>query len=74
METRQISSIRIRLNPPGKETMKSGLCEAPGVETPYCWRDWAAESDGITGDDLLAFIYAEDAVLPNGKKGADLFA
>ena len=45
----------------------------PAVESPYRWRDWAAQSDGITGDELLAFINNEDATLPNGKKGAGLF-
>jgi type I restriction enzyme M protein len=29
---------------------------------------------GITGDELLAFITNEEATLPNGKKGAGLFA
>ena len=38
------------------------------------WRDWVAKSDGITGDELLAFINNEEATLPNGKKGAGLFA
>ena len=26
------------------------------IEPPYRWRDWAAQADGITGDELLAFI------------------
>ncbi len=43
------------------------------IEPPYRWRDWAAQSDGITGDELLSFINNEDATLPNGKKGAGLF-
>jgi type I restriction enzyme M protein len=45
----------------------------PAVEPPYRWRDWAAKSDGITGDELLAFINNEETTLPNGKKGAGLF-
>ena len=45
----------------------------PAVEPPYRWRDWAAQSDGITGDELLAFINSEESSLPNGKKGAGLF-
>src|SRR5579871_5192072 len=24
----------------------------PAIESPYRWRDWAAQSDGITGDEL----------------------
>jgi type I restriction enzyme M protein len=43
------------------------------IEPPYRWRDWAAKSDGITGDELLAFINQEECTLPNGKKGAGLF-
>jgi type I restriction enzyme M protein len=45
----------------------------PAIESPYRWRDWAAKSDGITGDELLAFINNEETTLPNGKKGAGLF-
>ena len=45
----------------------------PVIEAPYRWRDWAAKSDGITGDELLAFINNEETTLPNGKKGAGLF-
>src|SRR6267154_5783712 len=26
------------------------------IEPPYRWRDWAANPQGITGDELLAFI------------------
>src|SRR5437879_4654196 len=45
----------------------------PAIEPPYRWRDWAAQSDGITGDELLAFINNEETTLPIGKKGAGLF-
>src|SRR5438034_1148107 len=45
----------------------------PAIEPPYRWRDWAAQSDGITGDELLAFINQEETTLPNCKKGAGLF-
>src|SRR5580692_10109338 len=45
----------------------------PAIEPPYRWRDWAAQPDGITGDELLAFINQEETTLPNGKKGAGLF-
>src|ERR1039457_4739370 len=45
----------------------------PAIEPPYRWRDWAAKPDGITGDELLAFINNEETTLPNGKKGAGLF-
>ena len=26
------------------------------IEPPYRWRDWAANEDGITGQELLAFV------------------
>ncbi|MDE2166094.1 MAG: SAM-dependent DNA methyltransferase [Alphaproteobacteria bacterium] len=46
----------------------------PAIKAPYRWRDWAAQHDGITGPDLLKFITADEGTLPNGKKGAGLFA
>lgn len=46
----------------------------PIIESPYRWRDWAAKEDGITGNELLAFVNQEEAVLPNGKKGQGLLA
>src|SRR5260370_18554358 len=36
----------------------------PAVEPSSRWRDWAAKSDGITGDELLAFIKNEETALP----------
>jgi type I restriction enzyme M protein len=45
----------------------------PLIEAPYRWRDWAAQADGITGDELLAFIDHEDAIRPDGKWGEGLF-
>ncbi|WP_327752085.1 class I SAM-dependent DNA methyltransferase [Sphingobium sp. SJ10-10] len=44
------------------------------IEAPYRWRDWAADKDGITGPDLLAFLNADEPVRPDGTKGAGLFA
>ncbi len=45
------------------------------IERPYRWRDWAARADGITGDELIAFLNQEkDVVRPDGTKGAGLFA
>ncbi len=55
------------------EAKLAGKKFKPAIEPPYRWRDWAAKSDGITGDELLSFINNEDATLPNGKKGAGLF-
>lgn len=44
------------------------------IEPPYRWRDWATRKDGITGDELIAFINQEEAVRPDGKRGPGLFA
>lgn len=43
------------------------------IEPPYRWRDWAAKSDGITGDELLAFVNNEETARPDGKRGSGLF-
>ena len=55
------------------EAKLSGKKFKPAIEPPYRWRDWAAKSDGITGDELLAFINNEETTRPDGKKGAGLF-
>ncbi len=44
------------------------------IERPYRWRDWAAQEDGITGDELIAFVNQDEAVRPDGKRGKGLFA
>ncbi len=46
----------------------------PIIEAPYRWRDWAARADGITGDELLAFINQDATVRPDGSGGKGLFA
>src|SRR6266403_377030 len=46
----------------------------PAIEPPYRWRDWAANPQGITGDELLAFINQDEAMRPNGTRGPGLFA
>jgi type I restriction enzyme M protein len=46
----------------------------PAIEAPYRWRDWAANSQGVTGDELLSFINQDEARLPDGKRGPGLFA
>lgn len=45
----------------------------PAIVPPYRWRDWAADEGGITGDELIAFINQERAVLPDGREGPGLF-
>jgi type I restriction enzyme M protein len=44
------------------------------IESPYRWRDWAANPQGVTGDEILAFINQDETRLPNGKRGPGLFA
>ena len=46
----------------------------PAIEPPYRWRDWAANPQGFTGSELLAFINQDEAVRPDGKRGRGLFA
>jgi type I restriction enzyme M protein len=46
----------------------------PAIEPPYRWRDWAANPQGVTGDELLAFINQDETRLPDGKRGPGLFA
>ena len=46
----------------------------PVIGAPYRWRDWASKPDGITGDALISFINNEETILPDGTKGAGLFA
>jgi len=56
------------------EASIGGTKYKPAVEGPYRWRDWAANKDGITGDALIAFINQDEAVRPDGKRGAGLLA
>lgn len=44
------------------------------IDPPYRWRDWAADPQGMTGDALTAFINHDEAVRPDGKREAGLFA
>ena len=55
------------------EAKLAGKKFKPAIEAPYRWRDWAAKSDGITGDELLAFINNEETARPDGKRRAGLF-
>ena len=56
-----------------QESTMAGKRFRAAIEPPYRWRDWAAISDGITGDELIAFVNNEEAVRPDGTKGAGLF-
>ena len=56
------------------ETKLTGKKFRPAIEPPYRWRDWAANPQGITGDELLSFINQDETRQPDGKKGPGLFA
>ena len=57
-----------------EETALSGKKFKAAIEAPYRWRDWAADPQGITGDELLSFINSDEAVRADGAKGPGLFA
>ncbi|MBV9872117.1 MAG: N-6 DNA methylase [Frankiaceae bacterium] len=57
-----------------EEAVIAGESFHPAIDPPYRWRDWAARPDGITGDELIAFINNERAWRPDGTEGAGLFA
>jgi type I restriction enzyme M protein len=57
-----------------EEAALSGEPFRPAIEPPYRWRDWAARSDGISGDELIAFINNDEAMRPDGTRGPGLFA
>jgi type I restriction enzyme M protein len=57
-----------------EEAELDGQCYQPIIKTPYRWRDWAAREDGITGDELLAFISQEVTIRADGSTGKGLFA
>jgi type I restriction enzyme M protein len=57
-----------------EEAVLAGKKFKAAIEAPYRWRDWAADPQGITGDELLAFINNDEARRADGKKGAGLFA
>lgn len=56
-----------------EEAELDGKRYQPIIEPPYRWRDWAAREDGITGDELLAFISQELTVRAEGSLGKGLF-
>lgn len=56
-----------------EEATLGGTAFKPAIEAPYRWRDWAADPQGITGDELLAFINNEETTGPDGKKREGLF-
>jgi len=57
-----------------QEAILSGERFRPTLEPPYRWRDWAEPANGLTGEDLIAFINQDEAVRPDGTRGLGLFA
>jgi type I restriction enzyme M protein len=57
-----------------EEAKLAGKRFRQAIEPPYRWRDWAANPEGMTGPELMAFINQDEAVRPDGKRGAGLFA
>jgi type I restriction enzyme M protein len=55
------------------EAALDGRSYEPIIEPPYRWRDWASREDGISGDELLAFINQDTTVRPDGATGMGLF-
>jgi len=57
-----------------QEAALAGKKFRAAIDRPYRWRDWAANPQGVTGDELLAFINNDECTRPDGKKGPGLFA
>jgi type I restriction enzyme M protein len=57
-----------------EEAKLAGKRFRPAMESPYRWRDWAANPQGMTGPELLAFVNQDEANRPDGKRGDGLFA
>jgi type I restriction enzyme M protein len=57
-----------------QEAELDGKPYEPIIEAPYRWRDWAAKADGISGDELLAFIGQEQTRRADGSAGPGLFS
>ena len=52
-----------------EEAALAGKKFRAAIEPPYRWRDWAANPQGVTGDELLAFINQDEAIRPDGHRG-----
>src|SRR4029077_15267936 len=53
-----------------QEAELAGAKCRPAVEPPSRWRDWAADPQTLTVDELLAFINQDETVRPGGSHGA----
>ncbi|MBW1800974.1 MAG: N-6 DNA methylase, partial [Deltaproteobacteria bacterium] len=57
-----------------QEAKLSGKKYRPAIDPPYRWRDWAAREDGISGDELLAFVNQDEATRQDGQRGPGILA
>jgi type I restriction enzyme M protein len=60
-----------------EDEARAVLAEAASPEIipmGYRWRDWAAQADGITGDELVRFIAADEYERPDGVSAPGLLA
>ncbi len=57
-----------------EEANLAGKRFRPAIDPPYRWRDWAANTQGMTGPELIAFVNQDEAVRPDGKRDGGLFA
>src|SRR5215212_683229 len=48
-----------------EEALLAGERYRPAIEPPYRWRDWAAQRNGITGEELIAFVNQDEAMRPD---------
>ena len=56
------------------EAELAGRRFVPTVAAPYRWRDWAADEDGISGDDLLRFVNQDEVAVDAETTIPGLFA
>ena len=58
-----------------EEAVLAGTIEKykPTIESPYRWRDWAANDEGISGEELQRFISSDEVTLRDGTKCSGLF-
>src|SRR5947199_4195250 len=42
-----------------EEAKMGGKRFRAALDSPYRWRDWAAKAEGVTGDELIAFVNNE---------------
>ncbi|MGD1907248.1 MAG: N-6 DNA methylase [Leptolyngbyaceae cyanobacterium] len=56
------------------ETILKEETYKPVLKPPYRWRDWAADEEGMGGDQLKNFINNEEVTLPDGTRCPGLLA